>query len=214
MKLFPPIVTYFSIAYMISQIWPDSILAKLLWSTEIQIIVGVCVGFFYEEGIRIFTFHLCFRITLLTKSLWTVFRCFSMFVRPLHSNARHINSWQKHFVSKEHQDTFCPVIKLNLLLDPFIQAGAIFWLQSCGDVLVWCIVKVRCCDDVLREGWGGEGAVWFNCGTEDRVRVLPGAMWLCWSHRRFSAAVNRAQSRMKNCMIESLTVWRYTPFYR
>lgn len=92
-------------------------------------------GFFYEEGIRIFTFHLCFRITLLTKSVWTVFRCFSMLVRLLHSNAKHINSWQKCFVSKEHQDTFCPVIKLNLLLDLFIRAGAIFWLT----VLWWCI---------------------------------------------------------------------------
>lgn len=171
MKLFPPIATYFYIAYMISQIWPDSVLVKLLWSTEIQIIVRDC-GVFYEEGIRIFTFHLCFRITLLTKSVWTVFRCFSVFVRPLHSNAKHINSWHKRFVSKEHQDTFCPVIKLNLLLDLFIGAGAIFWLT----VPWWCIGAMHHRSKTLWWCITGPGEqVGFNPGTKDGAQRLPRA---------------------------------------
>lgn len=158
-----------------------------------------CCCCYYGEGITISTFHLCFRITLLTKSVWTLFRCFSIFVRPLHSNAKHINFWHKRFASKEHQDTLCPVIKLNLLLDLFIQASAISWLTVLwwyigvvhrqSKMLWWCITRST------RE------QIQFNPDAKNRVQGLLRASWLCWSYRHFSAAVNRVHRRVKKCMI-------------
>lgn len=102
--------------------------------------------------------------------------CQTTALQRLHHNAKHIHFWHKCFFSKEHQDTFCPVIKLNLLLDQFTQAGAISWLT----ILWWCIFAVHHQSEML---WWciirrtGE-QIQFNPDTKDRVPGLFRASWL------------------------------------